>query len=99
MWKAPSSIFYNLIVVFHQGVKFHCLMKILINGVRGVFGHTFFPTPFSYQGTVNTSLRHKFGIYRCPRPGEQVRKRCPQQHVLLYLVFQVLNSADSPNSP
>ena len=39
--------------------------------------HTFFPTPFPYQGTVNTSLRHKFGIHRCPRPGEQVRKRCP----------------------
>ena len=55
-------------------------MKILINGVRGVFGkrpHFFFPTPFPYQGTVNTSLRHKFGIHRCPRPGEQVRKRCP----------------------
>ena len=39
--------------------------------------HTFFPTPFPYQGTVNTSLTHKFGIHRCPRPGEQVRKRCP----------------------
>ena len=54
-------------------------MKILINGVRGVFGKRphFFPTPFPYQGTVNTSLRHKFGIHRCPRPGEQVRKRCP----------------------
>ena len=39
--------------------------------------HTFFPTPFPYQGTVNTSLRHKFGIPSCPQPGEQVRKRCP----------------------
>ena len=29
------------------------------------------------QGTVNTSLRHKFGIPSCPQPGEQVRKRCP----------------------
>ena len=29
------------------------------------------------QDTVNTRLRHKFGIPRCPRPGEQVRKRCP----------------------
>ena len=27
--------------------------------------------------SVNTSLRHKFGIPSCPQPGEQVRKRCP----------------------
>ena len=29
------------------------------------------------QGTVNTSLRHKFGIPSCPQRGEQVRIRCP----------------------
>ena len=29
------------------------------------------------QGTVNNSLRHRFGIPSCPQPGEQVRKRCP----------------------
>ena len=36
--KRHLVFLYNLIVVFHQRVKFHCLMKILINGVRGVFG-------------------------------------------------------------
>jgi hypothetical protein len=29
------------------------------------------------SSTVNTILRRKFGIPRCPQPGEQVRKQCP----------------------
>ena len=92
-------------------VKFHCLVKILINGnlfmescksnlqtmeyykisenlkyaclsskLQSIKTH---PNTVNLnkqgtrQGTVNTSLRHKFGIPSCPQPGEQVKKQCP----------------------
>ena len=51
------------------------------------------------KGTVNTSLRHKFGIPRCLSLESKSKNGVLQQHVLLCLVFQVLPDISSCEVP